>query len=155
MDVTRHLSTPIEHATTRSKVWTMAADKDVSVYVQHLEQTHVVQVLVVGEAMHAWEQGEYTLALQFCCKPNLFFKKNSLFKRRKYDLQFCKCSLLNLKQGTFECQHTIININILIIIFCLNKAFRYMKCDALSDIYFSMTAHTLKFHNILMSVFEC
>lgn len=76
---------------------------------------YLVQMLVVGEAVHAWEQGEYTFALQFCCKSKSVLK-NILFKRRKYDLQLCKCSLLNLKQGTFECQHTITNINILSII---------------------------------------
>ena len=75
MYVTMHLSISIEHVTTKSKVWTMAADNDASVYAHQLEQTYLVQMLVVGEAMHAWEQGEYTLALQFCCKPNLFFKK--------------------------------------------------------------------------------
>lgn len=36
MDVTMHLSISIEHATTKSKVWTLAADNDVSVYVHQL-----------------------------------------------------------------------------------------------------------------------
>lgn len=86
----------------------LAADNDTSIYSSVITNVFGTNV-IVGEAVHAWEQGEYTFALQFCCKSKSVLK-NILFKRRKYDLQLCKCSLLNLKQGTFEYKDTIILI---------------------------------------------